>query len=378
MAKKRTFEEAKVLIGELNPDLELLEFHGSHEKAKVYCKKCGQTYKQEFNVLRASGGKCLACNNKIAIKGFNTVKDTMPELAKLFKNQQEAEQITSGSSKKVTLICPDCGAEKTLHMYDFKKYGFKCNVCSDTISYPNKIIRSFIRYYSDKMEEYDWEHSFDWSQNKIYDGYFKKDGQQYVIEMQGGQHYQDAWQSFSDQKDNDELKKTLAENHKTIYISINCKILDGSLIKQYMNDSILYNLFQMQEKDWKIILENAEKNTTKEICDYYNNVTHVFKDICSYFHINKTTLRRYIKRGVEIGWVKDYYGENGKVVRSYHKTVLIYKNGNLLKKCSSIVLAREWLEEYGKIKVTNVTVKNHCVSRKPIVDYYVCFETVND
>lgn len=224
----------------------------------------------------------------------------MPELTKLFKNQQEAEQITSGSSKKVTLICPDCGAEKTLHMYDFKKYGFKCNVCSDTISYPNKIIRSFIRYYSDKMEEYDWEHSFDWSQNKIYDGYFKKDGQQYVIEMQGGQHYQDAWQSFSDQKDNDELKKTLAENHKTIYISINCKILDGSLIKQYMNDSILYNLFQMQEKDWKVILENAEKNTTKEICDYYNNVTHVFKDICSYFHINKTTLRRYIKRGVEL------------------------------------------------------------------------------
>ena len=31
-------------------------------------------------------------------------------------------------------------------------------------------------YYKDKVEEYDWEHSFDWSQNKIYDGYFKKDG----------------------------------------------------------------------------------------------------------------------------------------------------------------------------------------------------------
>ena len=35
MAKKRTFEEAKSLVKELNPDLELLEFHGSHEKAKI-------------------------------------------------------------------------------------------------------------------------------------------------------------------------------------------------------------------------------------------------------------------------------------------------------------------------------------------------------
>lgn len=83
-------------------------------------------------------------------------------------------------------------------MYDFKKYGFKCNVCSDTISYPNKIIRSFLRYYKNKVEEYDWEHSFPWSQNKIYDGYFKKNGQGYVVEMQGEQHYQDAWQTLSE------------------------------------------------------------------------------------------------------------------------------------------------------------------------------------
>ena len=41
MTKKRTFEEAKVLVEELNPDLELLEFHGSHEEAKIHCKKCG-------------------------------------------------------------------------------------------------------------------------------------------------------------------------------------------------------------------------------------------------------------------------------------------------------------------------------------------------
>ena len=41
-------------------------------------------------MLRTSNGRCLACNNKIAIKGFNTVKDVMPDLAKLFKNQEEA------------------------------------------------------------------------------------------------------------------------------------------------------------------------------------------------------------------------------------------------------------------------------------------------
>ena len=301
----------------------------------------------------------------------------MPELAKLFKNQEEAGQITTGSSKRVTLICPECGTEKTLHMYDFKKYGFKCDVCSDTISYPNKIIRSFLMYYKDKVEEYDWEHSFDWSQNKVYDGYFKKDGQQYVIEMQGEQHYQDAWQTLSEQEDNDKLKEKLAKDNGLIYIAINCKKLDSDLIKQYMNGSILFKLFKMKEEDWRIILEMAEKNITKEICNYYNSVTHVFKDICQEFHTNKTTLRRYIKRGVEIGWIKDYYGENGKAARSFHKAVLIYKEETLLKRCSSINLARDWLENNCGIKVTNVTVKNHCVSRKPIGDYYICFETVN-
>ena len=146
-----------------------------------------------------------------------------------------------------------------------------------------------------------------------------------------------------------------------------------------MNNSILFELFKMKEEDWRIILEKAEKNITKEICDYYNNVTHVFKDICQEFHINKTTLRRYIKRGVEIGWVKNYYGENGKAARSFHKAVLIYKENILLKRCSSINLARDWLEENCSVKVTNVTVKNHCVSQKPIADYCVCFENkVND
>ena len=374
MAQKRTFEEAKEIVESLNKDLELIEFHGSHQKAKIYCKKCKHFYEQEFNFLKGSQGKCPICTNKVAVKGFNTVKDVRPDLAKLFKNQEEAEQITIGSSKRVTLICPECGAEKTLHMYDFKKYGFKCNVCSDTISYPNKIIRSFLRYYKNKVEEYDWEHSFPWSQNKIYDGYFKKNGQGYVVEMQGEQHYQDAWQTLSEQENNDELKEKLAADNGLIYIAINCKKLDSNLIKQYMNDSVLFELFKMTEEDWRVILEESEKNITKEICNYNNNVTHIFKDICQEFHINKTTLRRYVKRGVEIGWVKDYYGENGKAVRSFHKPVLIYKENVLLKRCSSINLARDWLEDNCNIKVTNVTVKNHCVSQKPIADYYICFE----
>lgn len=196
--------------------------------------------------------------------------------------------------------------------------------------------------------------------------------------MQGEQHYQDAWQTLSEQEDNDKLKEKLAKDNGLIYIAINCKKLDSDLIKQYMNDSILFKLFKMKEEDWRIILEMAEKNITKEICNYYNSVTHVFKDICQEFHTNKTTLRRYIKRGVEIGWIKDYYGENGKAARSFHKAVLIYKEETLLKRCSSINLARDWLENNCGIKVTNVTVKNHCVSRKPIGDYYICFETAND
>lgn len=52
----------------------------------------------------------------------NSVAALRQDLIKYFKDPNDAFCITTGSSKRVSLICPDCGTEKTMIMYNlFKK-----------------------------------------------------------------------------------------------------------------------------------------------------------------------------------------------------------------------------------------------------------------
>lgn len=90
------------------------------------------------------------------------------------------------SKKKVDLICPDCGERKTMIVNDLVVRGFSCGICGDGVSYPNKILRALLKVFSSKVDSFEFEKSFDWSNNRQYDGYFIKNNKEYIVEMQGG------------------------------------------------------------------------------------------------------------------------------------------------------------------------------------------------
>lgn len=187
------FLNAKESLKKMDSNLILKEYDSHNKPLKVYCPNCKQSFSTYMATIKNNHGCCPCCNGGIIIKGFNTFGDKFSDLVKCFKNKEDAFSHSYGSGEKVEMKCPDCGSEFTISLNRLSKRGFSCPICSDRVSLPNRILRTFLKSVSKQVEYYDFEKSFDWSQGKIYDGFFIKNNKKYLIEMQGEQHYRDAW-----------------------------------------------------------------------------------------------------------------------------------------------------------------------------------------
>ena len=76
--------------------------------------------------------------------------------------------------------------------------GFNCHYCSDGVSYPNKLLHQLLFLRKGFVEKFDFEYKDSWTNDKKYDGYFKLNGIEYLCEMHGSPHYQDAWNSVEE------------------------------------------------------------------------------------------------------------------------------------------------------------------------------------
>lgn len=80
--------------------------HGSMVKQLWRCPRTNihLWFAAPYNRLRAG---CPVCANKIIIPGFNDIATTHPHLTPLFARPSQAETLSIGTSRKVTLQCPD-------------------------------------------------------------------------------------------------------------------------------------------------------------------------------------------------------------------------------------------------------------------------------
>ncbi len=85
--------------------------HKSNKKAYWICKK-GHEWICAVD-KRTSGQNCPYCSNRRVLIGFNDFQTLCPELAKEWDYENNAElkpnQVVSGSNKKVSWICSQCG-----------------------------------------------------------------------------------------------------------------------------------------------------------------------------------------------------------------------------------------------------------------------------
>lgn len=351
---------------------------GKSEKRKWYkyiCNKCGWTqgWAEENHLLGRTGG-CSCCHNFSVVEGINDIPTTNSWMIPYFQGgYNEAKRYSFRSEKMIIPICPDCGKirHKSIRISDiYKNKGFKC-ICSDGISIPNKILLLLLEQLKTKKEInfYETEKKFEWSNDRIYDGYINDN---IIIEMHGSQHYRNVYRhkkarNLKEEQENDKLKKELAMNNNIEeYIEINCNNSEFKYIKENILNSKLNELFNLSIIDWNYIDENIHKNLVKVACELkQNNLNLTTFDIGEKLGVTHTTIGRYLKIGTRLGWCKyDSQEERNKANIKRIKTnsipIICINNEKVYKSasfCSSISK-----QEFG-INLIDVGIRYCCYGK---------------
>lgn len=367
MGKRKTHEEFMAEFNKRgNSNVIILErYVDVNTKILVKCKTDGhEWYVTPRNLLKGRG--CPVCAGRTVIPHINSVAALRPDLLQYFENPDDAYHITPGSNNLVNLKCPDCGAFKRMRMVDFAKKSFICLECNSNISYPNRLIRCFMSQFKTELDYLSYELLDDWTNKQRYDVYFIKDGQRYVIEMQGGQHYYTAWNkdiSIDEQIEKDRKKAELAIEHKIIPIIIDARISNFDFIFKNIQNSILGEIFDLSKFDVEQCRADATKNIIKGICKTYNENPNILtKELADLYDLSTTSIIRYLKQGAELGWCNYDPRESSLTSRVVlGKGVRVYdKDRNLIHEFYALLQCERELSRIYNKRFYRKIIKNVC------------------
>lgn len=289
--------------------LEQLHIQKSNEKGsrtKHYKCRClidGYEYVVAEKELR-NGRKCPQCVGKILIVGYNDLATTDPDIIKFLLDKEDGQRYTRCSHKQVWVICPFCGHKKFMRVEELVlNGGLSCPRCSDGLSYPNKFAYNVFKQLFGQYKEYDSEYTPDWLGQMRYDNHIVlKDGQEIVVEMDGGFHYNE-FGKFAAQ--NDAIKDALANEHNIKVIRVNCfysRITERfELVKNGLIEAIKC-YFDLSRIDWNAANEAGISSRLIEAVNYYNKYPFMSnQQIADHFHVNVVTIRHYLTVGEKIG-----------------------------------------------------------------------------
>ena len=312
----------------------------SKYKSKHYkCKCLVDEHEYIFSEIEIKDGKkCPMCT---------CLATTNPEIIKFLLDKEDGYKYTKGSHKYIWAICPFCGYKKLIKVEDLVYNGLSCSRCSDGLSYPNKFAYNVFEQLCKQYASYDCEYSPDWAGRMRYDNHIVfEDGQEIVVEMDGGFHYNEygKWAS-----QNDVIKNALAEEHGIKVIRVNCfynQIANRfNLIKDNFINS-LKQYFDLSNIDWESADNAGVSNRLVEVVNYYNE--HPFTpmhEIVDHFHLSHCTIRNYIVAGEELGLCK-YIKNDPNRSKTSIPLALYNKDGNYIGAyISANQLAKEFTDE---------------------------------
>ena len=313
------------------------------------------------------------------INNFNKVASLRPDLIKYFVNKDDANYIMPNSHSKVNVCCPDCGAKRTMLMYNLSIQGFHCLECSLNISYPNRLIRSIMNQLEGETNCLEYEWSQKWTNKKRYDVYFIKDNKEYIIEMQGEQHYGAGWNRDVPLDQiiiNDTQKIELAVQHNIVPIVIDSRISDFDFIFNNIKDSILSEIFDLSVIDLDKCKNDITKNIVKEVCNEYNENPDIsINELVKQYKLCRKTVRKYLVQGARLGWCSYDANESYKKSRDrLKKTVIVYSlDYKYINEYASLTVCSEKLTEFYNVNFFIGEISKACKSGKPYKGFYFQF-----
>ena len=296
------------------------------KKIILQCSICGETsYKNKSNFSINSG--CTVCMNRKVKEGFNDIATVNPWMIQYFVDENYAKTHASNSSKKTILKCPTCGYIKPHKTSANALYheGFYCPMCSDRITFPNKMAIAVLKRLPIKNWDREWNPK--WANGRIYDNYFEYNDKKYVVEMDGEFHYE-GWlhdkgaSKLSEIKAIDDLKDKMAKDHNVEMIRIDSRIGEFEYIKDNILKSKLNEIFDLSQIDWQEVAKDTATNFIVEVCKYYNeHPTKSLIEIGDVFYISNWTVRKYLKRGTLCGFCNYIPYHKREEVKQMLKTI---------------------------------------------------------
>lgn len=280
------------------------------EKFKI-CKKCNRklpmtteyfrknkTYRNGFiNICKECQGyhftkDFLGRKQYTKCKNYSLEKisEKFPDKMKYFKYKNMCNE-KSTSEKITTFICPNCGQEKDMKISSFIYGGFSCPLCSDGISFGEKLISYLLKVNNIK---YVSQYSPSWIGNKRYDFYIPIKNM--IIEVNGRQHYKETnWGDFNKLIENDTYKEKMALNNNIKhYIKLNCSESDIDFIFNSIKNENKLNFLKIENIDKKECYNEITKSNKIKVRDLFNNGKKV-KEISKITNLEESTIRKWLR-----------------------------------------------------------------------------------
>ena len=134
-SKKQTKSHNKFVedLKYINPNIEVVgQYINMDTKLNVKCIIDGYQWEADPRKLMR-GCQCSVCSNRTVMVGINDIATTRPDLIQYFKYKEDTSKHTSGSEKYIDVVCPVCGYEDNIRIYNLSRFGFSCNGCYEKI-----------------------------------------------------------------------------------------------------------------------------------------------------------------------------------------------------------------------------------------------------
>ena len=285
-----------------NGDLTPQDFtYASHQRV-WWLGKCGHEWNTPIKSRTLSNSNCHYCSGRKALKGFNDMWTTNPNLASLLLNPEDGYKYSQSSHFKVDWKCKDCNSIiKNKSITNTQSNGLYCPVCDDGKSYPEKVMYNILTSLSISFIP---QKSFHWSDKRIYDFYLPD--YKTIIEVHGKQHYDGGFESVGgrsliQEQVNDRYKHLVAMNNGIEnYIVIDCRYSKIEWIKNSIMNSSLHKLFDLRNLDWKSIHLNSSNSNHILFLELWNQGLSV-KEISEKTDSSTSSIWRALKKFRESG-----------------------------------------------------------------------------
>jgi hypothetical protein len=252
--------------------------------------------------------RCKYCAGIKVIRGKTDIATTHPHIVKYFCNKEDSTKYSFGSEVKVEFNCLDCGTIEKRKIASVMQKGLRCKRCDDNISFGQKVMNNLLYQLKEQgiLEDFDTEYSPSWT-DRPYDNSFNYNGEIFIVENNGNQHYEESsrGRSLKEEQDNDTSKYGLALKNDILeenYIVIDARKSEIEYIKKSILESRLSQIFDLNKIDWQDCYEKSLKSLVKVVCDLYSKDALNVPMISEKLKLGKTTVRRYLRRGELLGW----------------------------------------------------------------------------